>query len=485
MEAPPDGVLLSRCKKGSVEAFGELVQRYQKDVLKVLTCWGTIALRSIFGAAFLAALLVACNAFEISPEPNEVPTRTPRPDATIAAYPAVTPLDIVPGDVWELWTSGTQLRGANIYQRRVYPELDGPEFMGHGAIGPPYVQADFDRLAELGANYVNISHPGVFHEEAPFEVDPRAVANLDHLLGMIQKADMFAVISFRTGPGRSEFTFMMDEADTWFDSSYLDDTVWTDAEAQEGWISMWRYTAERYRNHPIVVGYDLMVEPNANEAVVEIWDAEEFYEVHGGTLLDWNQLHPRIAAGIREVDSQTPILVGGMSYSALEWLPYLETTEDPFTVYTFHQYAPHQYTHQEWGEDMLTYPGEFDADWDGIDDAFDETWLCAFLSIVDDFKAGHDVPVAVNEYGVVRWVPGAARFMDDQMSLFEAKGLNYALWVWEVSWEPFAQEVSAFNFRFGPDPENRVDLASSDLIDVIRVYWSLNTIRPSNFAPEP
>ena len=40
-------------------------------------------------------------------------------------------------DKWSLWTEGTRLRGANIYQRRVYSELDGPDFMGHGAVGPP------------------------------------------------------------------------------------------------------------------------------------------------------------------------------------------------------------------------------------------------------------------------------------------------------------------------------------------------------------
>jgi len=41
-------------------------------------------------------------------------------------------------DKWALWTGPTQLRGANIYQRRVYPELDGPDFYGPGPVGPPY-----------------------------------------------------------------------------------------------------------------------------------------------------------------------------------------------------------------------------------------------------------------------------------------------------------------------------------------------------------
>jgi hypothetical protein len=386
---------------------------------------------------------------------------------------------------WALWTGNTHLRGANVYQRRVYPELDGSEFMGSAPIGPPYTQEDVDRLAALGANYVNVSHPGLFAEAPPYALDRDVQDNLDSLLAKIAQADMFAVISFRTGPGRSEFTFFWDEVGDWFDASYLNDSVWQDQAAQDAWVDMWRYTARRYKDDPIVVGYDLMVEPNANEVgshalndPLDVWDPQEFYDTYGGTLYDWNQLYPRISDAIRQVDASTPILIGGMGYSAVEWLPYLQPTGDPRTVYIVHQYAPHVYTHQA-PPAANTYPGEFDTDWDGEDDQFDKGWLENLLSTVDDFASTHGVPVAVNEFGVVRWVPGAAGFMDDQMDLFEQRGLNHALWLWETSWEPYAEEVDAFNFRHGPDPDNRTDVPSSDLMDVIAGYWGHNTVRPS------
>jgi len=87
------------------------------------------------------------------------------------------------------------------------------------------------------------------------------------------------------------------------------------------------------------------------------------------------------------------------------------------------------------------------------------------------------VPVAVNEFGVMRWEPGADAFMADQMDLFEERGLNYALWLWETSWEPYVEEVNAFNFRFGPDPNSFTDV-QSDLMDVIVEHWSRNALRP-------
>jgi hypothetical protein len=330
-------------------------------------------------------------------------------------------------DKWGLWAKGTQLRGANVYQRRVYPDLDGPDFMGPGPFGPPYTQDDLNQLATLGANYVNLSHPGLFTENPPYTLDKDALDNLDNLLAMIAKADMFAVISFRTGPGRSEFTFF-GEAGTWFDKSMLNDNVWRDQAAQDAWVAMWRYTAERYRSNPIIVGYDLMVEPNSNGVWLDIWEPTEFYPAYANTLYDWNQLHPRITAAIREVDSNTPILIGGLSYSAVNWLPYVKPTGDRHTIYTVHQYAPFVYTHQE-PPLARTYPGLFDTDGDSSDDRFDRAWLENLLSTVDEFKSQHKVPVAANEFGIMRWQPGAAEFMNDQMDSFERHGMNYALWV--------------------------------------------------------
>ena len=438
-------------------------------------------------ASLVFGLALACG---LPPDgaDDEMPTATPPPTATRATPVAspqapVRPIEI---DKWALWTGGPHLRGANIYQRRVYPELDGSEFMGSGPVGPPYTQEDFNRLAALGANYVNISHPGLFTETPPYTVDQDIQNNLDSLLAMIAQADMYAVISFRTGPGRSGFTFLWEEVGDWFDASYLNDSMWQDGDAQEGWVAMWRHTAERYCDNLIVVGYDLMVEPNANEVGshalddgLDIWDPEEFYASYGGTLYDWNQLYPRITVAIREVDSDTPILVGGTGYSGVAWLPYLQPTGDPRTVYMVHQYEPHTYTHQEHPL-KKTYPGVSDTDSDGSDDQFNRAWLENLLSTVDDFAATHGVPVAVNEFGVARWGPGAADFMDDQIDLFEQRGMSHALWMWYPSWAPYSEEVHAFNFRYGPDAGNRSDVESSDLMDVIIKYWGRNTARPSS-----
>lgn len=387
-------------------------------------------------------------------------------------------------DKWSLWTHGTQLRGANIHQWRVYPELVGTEEIGPGPVGPPLTQGDFDRLAALGANYVNFSVPGIFPIKPPYELDSGVLENMDNLLDMAANAHLYAVISFRTGPGRTEFTFFWDEYDDWFGEEYLNDSVWGDQAAQDAWVEMWRVTAEHYRDNPIVVGYDLMVEPNANEVGthaiydnLDIWDPEEFLAGYGGSLYDWGQLYPRISAAIREVDTETPIIIGGMGYSAVNWLPYLKPTGDPRTVYAAHQYMPYVYTHQS-PEAGYTYPGVYDLDWDAVNDIFNRAWLDEWLVTVDEFQAEYGVPVVINEFGGTRWNPDLAQFMDDQMGLFEERGLNYAFWEWSSSWTPFVSNVDSFNIRHGANPENHVDVETSELIEVIKKYWALNTARP-------
>jgi hypothetical protein len=244
---------------------------------------------------------------------------------------------------------------------------------------------------------------------------------------------------------------------------------------------MWRDTAERYRDNPIVIGYDLMCEPNSN-AAFDIWDPETFYDEYAGTGYDWNEWYPALVGAIRAVDPDTPILVGGNGYSDVEWLDWLQVVDDPYIVYTFHQYSPHEYTHQEPPLASRSYPGWFDADYDGQEEQVDAEWLEDLLAQAVDYQTRHGVILAVNEYGAERWVPGAAEFVRDEMEIFEARGWNYAAWMWHASWAPLAEGDNSFNFLFGPHPGN-LEEVPNDLLAAYSTAWARNIVRPSNFGP--
>ncbi|GAB4475832.1 MAG: hypothetical protein Kow0088_13160 [Anaerolineales bacterium] len=380
---------------------------------------------------------------------------------------------------WDLWSRGTQLRGANIWQRVRVPSLD-QDYLGDGYIGPPYSQADFDRLAQLGANYVNLSLPGLFTITPPYQVDEEAVRHLDQILEQVAQADLFAVISFRSGPGRSDFTFYRDGAGVWYPAELLIETVWSDTTAQAAWADMWRYTAQRYRNHPNVVGYTLMVEPNADEVALDLYDPQAFYPRYANTTYDWNRFFPPIIQAIREVDANTPILLSGMGWASVLWLPYLQPVGDPRTVFVVDQYAPFPYTHQQPGQNY-PYPGSFDLNWDGQPDRFDWNWMESYFTRLDDFQARYAAPQAVNEFGVVRWAPQAASFLSDQIEYFERRGMNHAIWVWDSSWEAWQTWGSkGMNYLYGPQPDNYQEVPN-EILSLLQAVWSRNRVHPSNF----
>ncbi len=385
---------------------------------------------------------------------------------------------------WSLWSSGTQLRGINIWQKKIDREVD-EDFLGAGKFGPPYTKNDFEKLKLLGTNYVNISHPGIYSVEQPYVVDEDAIENLKGLIAMIGDVDMFAVISFRTGPGRSEYTFyrgedfQSDSQDGWFDEKYYNDKVWESEIAKSGWVAMWKRAAEEFKDNSIVVGYDLMVEPNSTDVFFDIYDPEDFYPEYAWSSYDWNIFFPDIVSGIREIDPEIPIIVGGLSYSDIQWLPFINIIPDTKTIYSFHQYSPHVYTHQS-KRDKIGYPEKIDVDWDSIPDDFNRDWLTNLINIGKNFMDDNNVRIAVNEYGGVRWAGNLKDFLNDEMELFESHGINYAIWAWSSEFEPYRSEVDGFNYLMGPDPENKSDLDNNELINVLKKYWSKNTARPSN-----
>jgi aryl-phospho-beta-D-glucosidase BglC (GH1 family) len=349
-----------------------------------------------------------------------------------AASPATGATCVAPQEI-SLWKSGTVLRGANVYQGH-NPNGDVP--FGDG----PISQSDFNDLAAAGANYVQISHAGLFAEDPPFGVDQAAVANLDRIVAMARQAGLYAGIAFRSGPGRNDLA-IVDPT-----NPNAKHTIWTSQAAQDAWVQMVRFAAERYRTDPIVVGISVMVEPNAYVRH-DFIEPDAFYAQFGGTLEDVNGLFARATTAIRSVDPSTPILLEPEGFGGIDWLPHLKITGDANTVYTVHDYSPYKFTHNGKGK----YPsGKNNKD----------TQL-QLLRRVDEFGRSKGVPVAFTEFGARSFAKSAAKYVRDRIELMEGVG-NWFIWVWQPA---------GFNDPFSVHNPGKV-------LNVLRAAWAKNCTRP-------
>ena len=428
-------------------------------------------------ALLIICLIAACDGGQWDEE-EDTETATPLPAATRSAATA-TPspsviLDVTPdatptsatglqtppaagGDKWNLWVGGVHLRGADLHPCRLFT-VD--------SCIQPMTRQDIQDLRDMGANLINASYPGVLHEDAPYELNDTALDYLDNLVAWAEEVGIYVVIHFRTGPGRNEGAILL-EGEPRFD-------VWRDQAAHDAWVEMWRFTAERYRDSPVVVGYDLMVEPHPNTLVDPDTELEPqaVQAQLAGTLMDWNAFAAEITTAIREVDPETPIIVNSIGWASVDWFSVLEPTGDPRTVYSLHAYDPDVYIIQEEGRTTVRYPDTVNDYGERI--RFDRAWLEAYYGPAREFARQHNVPIYVGEFGAVRWVPDAEAFLRDQTELYEQFGWNYAVYVWRGD-EPY---FDGFNLEFGPDPENHAVILVNPLLGMFRDRWAQNVHVP-------
>ena len=391
----------------------------------------------------------------ISAEPKATaqPTRESTPTSTI--------------DKWSLWSGDSTLAGASLYLRRLTAD-DDPDAMGLLAVGPTYSQADFTRLATLGANYVDLSHPAIFNEAPPYSLDEPLRKHLDLLVGYAKKADLFAIISVRTGPARSEAaprSFPVCQAGGCFSGGPFEPTslpkpsaLWSNDDAQQAWIDLWKSTARRFHNNPIVIGYHLLAMPDPPDS-----DA-------------YRSFLQRLITAIRSVDPLTPILVSAPGSGLPSDLVGFEPLAGDRIVYRCDAFEPARYLRQlPDASSPLTYGGDFDPARDGHSGRFDRAWIAAALTPAVTWAADHRRPVLLGGYGMPRWQPGLEAYLDDLLDLFDLRGLHAGLWAWHPATGPIADD--AFNLEHGPDPAVRA-ISDNPLLDVLKQHWRATDVRP-------
>jgi endoglucanase len=182
-------------------------------------------------------------------------------------------------------------------------------------------EADIRRIAELGFNSVR---PALNARRFLTEGDnptwiPEGFELLDDLVRWCNKNDIYVIIDMHGAPGG--------QTGTNIDDSPRDEVeLFTDSRNQDRLVDLWVKIAERYKDAPTVVAYDLL-----NEPLPQRTGAAKKYK---------DQLEPlyrRITQAIRGVDKRHMITVEGVDW-ANDWSVFTKPFDDNM-FYQFHYYC--------------------------------------------------------------------------------------------------------------------------------------------------
>ncbi len=138
-------------------------------------------------------------------------------------------------------------------------------------------------------------------------------------------------------------------------------------------ISLWRKIAARYRDQPAVIGYDLL-----NEPIAPYFDTASLNP-------KLEPLYRTIASGIREVDKNHIIFLGGA-----QWDNNFKVFGPPFDlklVYTFHKYW--MLVNEEAIQEYLAFLDKYNVPiWMGESGENTEEWIEGFRKLLEAHNIG-------------------------------------------------------------------------------------------------
>lgn len=247
----------------------------------------------------------------------------------------------------------------------------------------------FKIIRDGGFDFVRVNLFAFDHMDARNRLDPEWLATLDR------------VVNQATGAGLGVILDMHDFVRCSADPDACEPKL----------IAFWTQMAERYRNAPDTVLFELLNEPH------EKLDAAR-----------WNAMLTRLIPAVRATNPRRSLVIGPTRWNNLEELPTLELpANDRNIIATFHSYEPFRFTHQgaSWTPEMKDVRGvRFTAE--------DDARIARDFDKVAAWSKANNRPVLLGEFGAYDKsgtpVADRVRYTATVRRKAEERGFPWAYW---------------------------------------------------------
>jgi aryl-phospho-beta-D-glucosidase BglC (GH1 family) len=226
---------------------------------------------------------------------------------------------------------------------------------------------DIEFIKKAGFNSVRVpfNYRLFVSSDDPQKLEGPGYELLDRVVGWCKQEGVYVILDMHAAPGGQTG----DNIDDSFGYPFLFES----SESQDLTIRIWQKIASRFSKDPTVIGYDLLNEPIATH-----FDADYFNP-------KLEPLYKRITAGIRSVDPNHLIFLGGA-----QWDGNFKVFGPPFDsklVYTFHKYW--MTVNQEAIKEFLDFKDKYNVPiWMGESGENTDEWISSFRTLLEKNDIG-------------------------------------------------------------------------------------------------
>lgn len=298
-------------------------------------------------------------------------------------------------------------------------------------------EKDIAYIASLGLDHVRLGFDQIVVEESPYKYRTIIIEILHNFVGWCKKYHLRPILNMHKAIGN--YCDILEEKG-----------LMQDEELQKRFVALWEMLEAEFSNDS-EVGFELL-----NEVV-------------NATCHEWNALAKRTVDTIRHYNKGRLIIIGGIEWNNPPGLDTLQTYDDENIIYTFHSYAPHEFTHQQgvlqpaqlYYNRKMPYPTndieryrEYHRLW-GVNDAYsdiermDIEFLRRYLQTAKRFiEKNPDKILWCGEFGTIRHcdIKYRENWMRDMITILKEWDIPYCVW----------------NYLSTPNDGNRFSLVDDD-----------------------